>query len=155
MSRRLLTVCVALATSAVATELSWVNSFLRNIIQIQLGFGYFLAFLVTTWILLFAVFKGSTLSNAESLTGIMIKRDRRRHSRQCCCNFGYSAPAIWEHGIHDLRLGKTLVLHLCDRLQLWVGIWRVGRTHSDIKTEWVLEPKQVIDDVPIKILAAR
>jgi|SRR5579859_1410553 len=72
--RRLLGVCVALAISAVATELLWVNRFLRDIIQIQMGFGYFLALLlVTIWIFLFAVFKGSTQFKTESLAGIMMK----------------------------------------------------------------------------------
>lgn len=71
---RLLGVFVALAISVVAAELLWVNRFLRDVIQIQGTFWYYLAFLlVTIWISLSVTFKGRSQSQAEGLTRVVIK----------------------------------------------------------------------------------
>jgi len=72
--KRLLAVFLALAISVVAAELLWVNRFLRDVIQIQGAFWYYLALvLVIIWISLSVTFKGSSQFQAEGLTRTVIK----------------------------------------------------------------------------------
>jgi hypothetical protein len=74
ISRRLIVAFLALATSVVASELLWVNRFLRDVIQLQGAFLYYLALLLATiWISLFVQFKTSPESRAQGLAGIVIK----------------------------------------------------------------------------------